>query len=856
VRDIAGALGQIMQGTDAVKPVGIGASRAPMSSADIRLGDFLIVALQLVLVLLLLRQFQIEGKAFVELAALAFVGFALHAFMPLHLRMPFFALLSLASIGIVLGAANGAWIIAIGAVLIAICHLPMSVRARTLLLLAAGGVLMAQRAALLPIPWSEAIWPILGSMFMFRLIVYFYDLRHDKAPVTAAQSVSYFAMLPNVCFPLFPVIDFKTYRRSHYSHDAYVTYQRGVDWIVRGVVHLLLYRYFYYHVTLAPSEVAAPAQLLQYLVANFMLYLRVSGLFHLVVGMLHLYGFHLPETHNRYLLASSFTDFWRRINIYWKDFMQKIFYFPAVFALKRLGTTRAVIVATMYVFVLTWFLHSYQWFWLRGSWLFAWQDILFWAVLGVLVVLNSLYEIKFGRSRSLGAPAWSARGVAINVLKAYATFWFICVLWSFWTSESIGSWWSMWQAVKGPYTPQVLIFPLLALVVIALGSIPHQSLTTARKPQEVQRLVRRDRTVTVFMLVALLALSMEDLNRQLGAGIATTMNSLRSAHLSRLDNAKLERGYYEGLMAVDKFNSQLWEVYSKKPANWLAADFTGLKRFTDNFAQTELVPSSVSMSQYGPITTNRFGLRDKDYADQRPAGTLRVAVLGPSSVMGWGVADGEPFEAVLEERLNSAPLGTGYKAFEFLNFGVPGYQPPQELVNFERSLELQPNMVFYVATGRELRRSASYLAEVVRKRIAIPYPGLQAIVHKSGVTPEMEETEALRRLEPLGGEILRVVYQTISERCRELSIQPVWVFLPQVRTGSWQEETPMALQLAQQAGFEIINLDDVYSGHDIEAIRLAEWDDHPNALGHRLVAERLYAELAKRADALLSAPPR
>ena len=46
---------------------------------------------------------------------------------------------------------------------------------------------------------------------------------------------------------------------------------------------------------------------------------------------------------------------------------------------------------------MTWFLHSYQWFWLRGSVLFEWQDILFWTVLGVLVVINSLWEANGGR---------------------------------------------------------------------------------------------------------------------------------------------------------------------------------------------------------------------------------------------------------------------------------------------------------------------------------------------------------------------------------------------------------------------------------------------------------------------------
>ena len=255
--------------------------------------DFGFIIAQLGLVLVLLRQFQIESTAFIQMAALAFAGFAVHAFLPLRMRLPFFSAMSLLSIAIVLGFANGAWLIAIGLVLIGICHLPVPIGVRATLLCAAGAALIALRAKLLPAPWSEAIWPILGSMFMFRMIVYFYDLRHEKAPVTASQSLAYFFMLPNVCFPLFPVVDFKTFRRNYYAIDAYRTYQKGIDWMVRGVVHLILYRYIYYYVTLAPSEVTGPAQLLAILVSNFLLYLRVSGLFHMVVGMLYLFGFHL-----------------------------------------------------------------------------------------------------------------------------------------------------------------------------------------------------------------------------------------------------------------------------------------------------------------------------------------------------------------------------------------------------------------------------------------------------------------------------------------------------------------------------------------------------------------------------------
>ena len=800
--------------------------------------DFFTVAVQLALVLLLLRQFEIESKAFVQLAGFAFAGFAIHAWLPLRWRLPFFSALSLASIPMVLGFANGLWLVSIGFALIGICHLPLAVRWRVALLLSAGALLMAQRAKLLPTPWSEAIWPILGSMFMFRLIAYFYDLRHDKTPVTPAQSVGYFFMLPNACFPLFPVIDFKTWRRSHYSADAYETYQRGIDWIVRGVIHLILYRYIYYHVTLAPAEVSGPAQLLQYLVSNFLLYLRVSGLFHLVVGMLYLFGFKLPETHKRYLLAASFTDFWRRINIYWKDFMQKVFYFPAVFALKRFGTTHAIIGATMFVFVLTWFLHSYQWFWLRGTWLFAPQDILFWTVLGVLVVVNSLVEIKYGRKRRLSTPVWSWRGFALVVAKTYAMFWFICILWSFWTAESIHDWLGLWSALRGAYTLEALVFPAIVLAVIALGSLPR-----AQPSADAKHALSRERAVTVVSMLALIVVSVEAVHTRLGAQTATLVHSLRSAHLSRLDNAKLERGYYEGLLSVDRFNSQLWEVYAKQPANWMKIESAGLKRFVDGFEQVELIPSVALSTPHGVISINRFGLRDRDYSATRPADTMRAAVLGASSVMGWGVADGATFESLLEERLNREPLGSSYRRFELLNFGIPGYQPPQQLAAFERALKLEPTTLFYVAAGRESSRSAAYLAEALHKKLPIP-AALQPIVDRAGVKAGMDEAALAKQLMPLGGQILQAVYRSIADRSRALGIRPVWIFLPQVREGSWQEETPEAVRAAQAAGFHVIDIGDVYKGHDIAILRLAEWDDHPNALGHRLVAERLYREIA------------
>jgi len=104
----------------------------------------------------------------------------------------------------------------------------------------------------------------------------------------------------------------------------------------------------------------------------------------------------------------------------------------------------------------------------------------------------------------------------------------------------------------------------------------------------------------------------------------------------------------------------------------------------------------------------------------------------------------------------------------------------------------------------------------------------------------------MKALSPYGPEILSYIYRQITDRSRAQGVVPVWIFLPQVRQGQWVEETPEVVKIAQDAGFLMINMEDVYEKHDVAALRLAEWDDHPNVLGHEVIAQRLYEELMVR----------
>lgn len=821
---------------------------ASIEHKRVTVGQFLIVSVQLGLLLLVIRQFQIESNAFLRIVLLTFLGFVVHCFLPLRYRLPFFVVLSLAGVALIFGPLSGAWLIGLGLLLIGICHLPVAFAVRAGLLLLIGAFLAVLRVEWLHAPWSQAIWPILASMFMFRLIVYLYDLKHDTAPVSVPRTLAYFFLLPNVCFPLFPVVDYKTFRRNYFSGDPYRIYQVGVDWMTRGVIHLILYRLIYYEVTMAPSDVTSPSDLVRYLVSNFLLYLRISGQFHLIVGMLHLFGFNLPETHHRYYLASSFSDFWRRINIYWKDFMLKLFYYPAYFKLRRWGNTQAMVLSTLIVFVSTWLLHSYQWFWLRGTFPLTIQDICFWGILAGLVVGNSLYEARHAGGKALGKTVRTFRGSAVLALRTAATFSVICILWSLWTSESLSAWLSLWTPVRQvanvdfkSITPLLMVAAVLGGATrLAKGKIGEQSSGGTRWKAAV---LGSAPAKPIASLVLVLLIGSPAVYTRLGPSTATLIHSLRAGGLSRLDTARLQRGYYEELLGVDRFNSQLWEVYAKRPLDWLDGQGTGLARPTGDFLQRELVPSATSFTSRVTMHTNRWGMRNRECEKQPAPNTYRIAVLGASPVMGMGVEDNETFESLLEERLNRQHAGERYAKYEVLNFGVSNYKPLQQLVVLQKVFSFTPNAVLYVATGHDDGQAARYLAEVVRNRVDIPYEYLREIARRAELDPEMTETEALRHLKPLRGELLSWLYHQIVDACRERGVRPLWVHLSMPDKTELEDHSDYNTRDAEEAGFVILNLDDVYANHDLASLQLAEWDNHPNAAAHRLIAQRLYEEL-------------
>ena len=126
--------------------------------------------------------------------------------------------------------------------------------------------------------------------------------------------------------------------------------------------------------------------------------------------------------------------------------------------------------------------------------------------------------------------------------KTLGTFLAISVLWSFWTAESVSAWLSLWTGLGNGFSTNAAIAGMVLLAVVALPAIAGPMITRPNKPMEKQEAWRAS-VMTLALLLAMAAMGIDAVYSQLGAKVATAMQSLRSGRLSRLDNAVGLFGY-------------------------------------------------------------------------------------------------------------------------------------------------------------------------------------------------------------------------------------------------------------------------------------------------------------------------
>lgn len=796
-----------------------------------RARDFLWLVVQAALTFSLLHFYRIEeANGLTYLLPFLGAGIVIQHWLPFRFRPLHFIVLCCMLLWVALGTLSSIVVIATLFALFVTAHSRLP---RWLKYIAAGSVVVAfalVRIQYFYFPSVLTAVPVLGTLLMFRFILYCYEIKFETQPVSITERLSYFLNPVNIAFPLFPVIGYKPWITP--SENRAQLYLRSTRRILLGTVQLLLYRWIYLHIP-APSLISDSGEMLLYMLGGYTLILRMLGIFWIAVGLLGYFGYSLPPIFDNAFFVTGFSDMWRRINIYWRDFMTKVFYYPIYFRLRR-KTKRPLLIASVSVFAITWLLHGWQWFWIRGDFNFKLTDVLYWVFLGGFITLNLLRDEK--RNRTPEDYSW--KGAWIYALRIVGMYSILSFLWMLWQSATVGEF--LYLLSKISVQPQRMMPVIAVMAGILLAAAVMRYALAKRKDVLVipdQLTIPATALVTVFLLAPFFITT----PAYTGSGIAALHRDIKTFRQNVTDRENAEQGYYEHL--IDAHEGAPWEQQAKVHGRnqW----FSAVEQPVNDLRKRVMRPSMKIEHDGLTFTTNRWGMRGPEYPLSKPDGVIRIAVLGSSYEMGSGVDDADVFIRKVEQLINDSLRKSGQTTrAEFLNFSTGAYHAPQYAYLCDSVIfPFSPDAVFCFSHSNELQRLNATFAGLIKNGTDLHYDTLRTMKTSAGAEQSMSRTEIKSRLQQMNIPLLKWSYRHITSVCRAQNVPAFWVYLPTVSSELPVSDYPLLSGFARWAGFHCISLEGVYGDTDQSKLQVAEEDYHANAQGHALIARKLYHEL-------------
>lgn len=292
-------------------------------------------------------------------------------------------------------------------------------------------------------------------------------------------------------------------------------------------------------------------------------------------------------------------------------------------------------------------------------------------------------------------------------------------------------------------------------------------------------------------------------------------------------------GIAEGVLRVKNASMRNYDIEMWRYARELKM------RSPNNALGHEHIPNAAATLQSVEIRTNEFGLRGGPVREPAPA--RRILFLGSSITLGWGVPEDETVSALVEEQLKARG-----EDVEVLNAGIGNYNAARYVALYETHLRpLKPTdiVVHYFLRDAEeldpgggnflLRHSQlavtlwiaySRLAgETGERSLSDHYQKLYA----PGSRSFARASEALEHLAALARQDGVRIY---------LAIVPDVHNLDEYKFGFIHERVRA---LAENLGYKFADLLPAFGNLSPQQVWAMPGDPHPNALGHKLMADRI-----------------
>jgi lysophospholipase L1-like esterase len=258
-------------------------------------------------------------------------------------------------------------------------------------------------------------------------------------------------------------------------------------------------------------------------------------------------------------------------------------------------------------------------------------------------------------------------------------------------------------------------------------------------------------------------------------------------------------------------------------------------------------PNRAARLQNVDIRTNEWGLRGGPVEPVEP-GERRILFLGSSITLGWGVPEEQTMTALLEKRF----AADGVKA-EVLNAGIGNYNTTRyaELL-LARLKDLKPTdiVINYFINDAEVLPPGGGNAILRHSQLAVTlWIAANRLFGKTGMTSLEEHYRAVYDQNAEGYKAMLAALDRIKDYAAANNVRVYLAITPDVHqldNYPFRYVHELLKQLSEERGFAFVDLYPPFATQKPTDIWAMPGDPHPNAFGHRLMADALYPVLKGR----------
>ena len=261
----------------------------------------------------------------------------------------------------------------------------------------------------------------------------------------------------------------------------------------------------------------------------------------------------------------------------------------------------------------------------------------------------------------------------------------------------------------------------------------------------------------------------------------------------------------------------------------------------------EHVPNAAGIYMGVPVAINSLGLRDREYDLAKPAGTVRVLMLGDSVTFGWGAPVDGTTAKRLEARLNAANSGQTY---EVINTGIGNTNTAMQVAHFlNKWHKFDPDIIVlnYFVNDAEKTPSRRQNFVLERSYAAVFLAGRFDVLWRSyfGGSDWKAYYDGLYRDDAPGWRQAREALAALTDYSRRNGIGLLVANYPELHELAdypFARATDRVAAAAAAAGVPFLALLPAVRGEDPESLWVTPTDAHPNAEA----ADRFAAAIAER----------